>query len=202
MQHFIVIARSEIRCNFGISADGTMLYHGNPVNPRIIVASETSFNGRTTSTTSIHARSLVIYPSSNTGRYFFVRACEKDSGEGLCWTYFIFDSVGIHLTETFIEKYGPTRWIKWSADDRYAILVYRSEGVTLLYAIDTLSGKPFVYPRLRADIDVDEKTFNWRGLRSFRLKVLKCAHCAGTSIDANGRMRDFDITPNGIASRS
>jgi hypothetical protein len=172
----------EEQIGFKLGADGTLSYQGKTLMPKLLVHDD---QGK-----SYYAppRSR-ISPSSPSGRYNFIMACEREEDSPLCWFFYLVDIKKRQIATTFAGKYGPREWIKWSPDETFAILAYSDEGSTRLYRIDLNTGNsdeismwnlaksqghwicPTVYLR------VDLGTFAWINDHTFYTQVnIWCAN--------------------------
>ncbi len=138
-QSYLLITKDNSHCGFKLNKQLGFEYKNQIISESITVIIE---NSGSSEEKKIPANMVILYPQSRTQRFAFIQACQNKENEedyGLCWASYIFDKKRKKIISAFTGKYGPERWIKWSSDDKYAILSSSNEGVKFLHAINTIN---------------------------------------------------------------
>ena len=201
-ESFLVLTKGDEQCGFLINENSEVLFNGR-VLAKDLIASHSSDG------TTIAAKLLLVYPASNSQNYYFVNSCEfqeNEKGYGLCWAPYIFNKKQWKLYGTYAGKYGPEEWIRWSHDDKFAIVYNRNEGAYWIHAINVNGGESYDYPQGRSRMNITKfakDSFKWTGPRSFVIDI------AYEEFDSNWKIVEetgiksttFHITPKGILKR-
>lgn len=152
---------------------GTLSYQGKTLLAQIPVSG--SSDGTTT-----YAKRLIVSPTSPSGRYTILKACETATEDGLCWAIYKVDRAEKTVQNTNIGKYGGLNWVRWSSDDRYAIFLEKMEGTAWFVVMDLKTGASKISNELPAQPQLNR--FTWTGDRTFTVPL------------ANGSTFQGDIT--------
>lgn len=148
--------------DLSFTESGTLVFGGKTVLKEIPVSSNS--DGDT------YAKRLIIAPTSPSGRYSIVKACDGvNNDEGLCWAIYKLDRVQKTVQRVSIAKYGGLEWVRWSADDRYAVFVEKMEGTAWFAVMDLQTGNEKISNQLSAMPDLDR--FSWTGDRTFSVPL-------------------------------
>ncbi|WP_299625152.1 hypothetical protein [Pelagibius sp.] len=173
---FFSVRSDETICEFYLDEGGSIYFKSNKISNRILVSDLS--NGE-----KYYAGSLIIYPSSRSGRFYYIKACEEyieDWGSPLCWSQFLFDSEKTVLKPITAGRYGALPFAYWSPDDRLIALFARSDGYDQLNIFDGETGQAWRYPNWSGKINhdllmkADQKSFRWIGPRQFELDAVIC----------------------------
>ncbi|MDJ0703478.1 MAG: hypothetical protein QNJ46_09380 [Leptolyngbyaceae cyanobacterium MO_188.B28] len=139
------------------TAEGALLYQGTVLVSDIQVSSD------------VYAKKLIISPSSPSGNYHFLKACDGLDESALCWTEFLVNKAEGGAQQVGLTKYGVMHWVQWSEDEQYALFSYTGEGAFTFYALNLETGEP----SSDADwfCDVDLSSFSWVDNRLFQVQV-------------------------------
>jgi hypothetical protein len=164
------VQKSETVCGFLLDNEGILHYKNQKVSKPIVVNSYSNGN-------KVLADSLIIYPSSPSGRYFYIKACEAGQSP-LCWSQWVFDSKTNSLQNTSIGKYGAHPEIYWNMNDKLAALFYADEGQEQIYVLDAETGQTWQFPDWNKHdsnyLAIDEKSFAWIDSGSFSIDAAIC----------------------------
>ncbi len=164
------VQKGETICGFLLDNKGNLYYKNRKVSEPV-VATYSSDGSQSL------ADSLIIYASSPSGRYYYIKAC----GEGmtpLCWSQWLFDSGLNKFQSISIGRYGAHPEIYWNSDDRFAALFYSDEGHDQINILDAETGKIWVFPDWGNHdsnvLDIDKKSFAWIDSHSFNIDAAIC----------------------------
>ncbi|MBD2070112.1 hypothetical protein H6F93_21775 [Leptolyngbya sp. FACHB-671] len=141
---------------------GALSYQGTILQSEIPVS--TSSDGAVT-----YAKRLIVSPTSPSGRYTILKACEEVTDEGLCWAIYKVDRAQQTVQTVSIGKYGGLDWVQWSADDRYAVFLEKLEGTAWFIIMDLQSGESSISDEIPAQPELD--SFTWTGDRTFTVTL-------------------------------
>jgi hypothetical protein len=173
---FLSIAPDDPSCGFRIDQNGAFYFRNKRVADRIPV----SFGSDGTIT---YAGSMQVFPASPDERHYFMTACESGaakSAEDLCWRPFLFDTENGKLAPVYAGKYGPLKWIRWTSDGAYGVVLSSNKGAYWIHILKPLSHEAVAFPSLQppdpgAPItelhDLHPESFKWLGPRSFEIKT-------------------------------
>lgn len=118
--------------------------------------------------TVTYAKRLMVSPTSPSGRYSILKACEQAEG-GLCWAIYKVDRTQQTVQQTSIGKYGGLDWVQWSPDDRYAVFLEKMEGTAWFVVMDLQTGES----KLSAELPTQPSlaSFSWIGNRTFTISL-------------------------------
>jgi hypothetical protein len=121
--------------------------------------------------TVTYAKRLIVSPSSPSGRYTIIKACEAETDEtGLCWSIYKVDSQQAKAEKVSIAKYGGLNWVQWSSDQRYAVFVEKMEGTAWFIVMDLRTGESQSFSELSAQPDLN--SFTWTGENTFDITLV------------------------------
>lgn len=121
-------------------------------------------------TPSSYAARLLVSPSSPSGRYSIVKACEDPApGMGLCWSIYAIDREEAIAQKVGIGKYGGMDWVQWSPDERYAVFLEKMEGTSWFVVLDLEIGESLLMEELSAEADLSQ--LRWTGDRTFQVPL-------------------------------
>jgi len=127
-----------------------------------------SYNASDTPAT--YAARLSISPTSPSGRYSIVKACEDPNpGTGLCWSIYKVDRQQQTAQKVSIGKYGGMDWVQWSLDERYAVFLEKLEGSSWFVVLDLERGDSMVLEEIPAVVNLEQ--FRWTGERTFSVPL-------------------------------
>jgi hypothetical protein len=141
---------------------GTLSYQETILLSEIPVS--TSSDGAVT-----YAKRLIVSPTSPSGRYTILKACEEVTDGGLCWAIYKVDRAQQTAQTVSIGKYGGLDWVQWSADDRYAVFLEKMEGTAWFIVMDLQSGESSISSEMPAQPELD--SFTWTGDRTFTITL-------------------------------
>ncbi len=158
-------------CDFFLDEKGVVHYRNQKVSEPIIVTYSSDGS-------QYLADSLTIYPSSPSGRYYYIKACEEGTTP-LCWSQWLFDSSLNKFKSISIGKYGAHPEIYWNSNDRFAALFYSDEGDDQIHILDAETGKTWEFPDWGSNhdsnvLDIDKKSFTWIDSSSFHIDATYC----------------------------
>lgn len=161
-QDWLDLLPGETVRDLSFTQSGTLSYQGTILLPEIPVS--TSSEGSTT-----YAKRLIVSPTSPSGRYTILKACEEITDEGLCWAVYQVDRTQQTAQTVNIGKYGGLDWVQWSADDRYAVFLEKLEGTAWFIVMDLQSGESRMSGEMPAQPALD--SFTWTGDRTFTVTL-------------------------------
>jgi hypothetical protein len=175
-QGFVVVTPEAAGCGFTLTAAGRLEQGGRTVADPLVASYRQDASGNT----AVAAGQVVLFPPSPSGRYRILQACEGAGADALCWKVFVFDREAGQLMEAVAGKYGPERWVSWSADEQHAALVSRNEGASWVHAVEAASGRSVAFPddASNENWQIQQETLAWTGPRSFTVMVVRCTGCA------------------------
>jgi hypothetical protein len=119
-----------------------------------------TYNSDDSGTPSTYAERLIVSPTSPSGRYTIVKACDDPNpGMGLCWAAYIIDRDEPLAQRISIGKYGGQDWLQWSPDERYAVFIETMEGTSWFVVLDLEIGESLVMEELPAEPTLSEMTW-------------------------------------------
>lgn len=161
-QAWLDLLPGETVRDLSFSQTGTLSYQGEILLSEIPVS--TSSDGTVTV-----AKRLIVSPTSPSGRYTILKACEEVTDEGLCWSIYKVDRTEQTVQTVSIGKYGGLDWVQWSADDRYAVFLEKLEGTAWFIVMDLQSGESSISGEMPAQPELD--SFTWTGDRTFSITL-------------------------------
>ncbi len=173
---WVTLHPGEEKDGLKFTKDGALSYQGKVLLPNIPVS-------YVSDGTVKYAGRLIVSNPSPSGNFNFFQACEQPSdGGSLCWALFVVDKEKGKATKTHAGKYGPLQWVKWSRDERYAILANQNEGASWLHAIDLQTGdsKPFKDEGWSCS-NIDLNSFSWIDDKGFKVKIYHTPGCPGNT---------------------
>ncbi|MBE9181327.1 hypothetical protein IQ268_22455 [Oculatella sp. LEGE 06141] len=162
------------------TADGELAYGDEVLLSEIPV----SYSSDDTVT---YAKRLIVSPSSPSGAFRFVKACEAEGSEdGLCWSVYLVNTREATAEKVDIGKYGGSAWVQWTADERYAVLVEQHDGATWFVVVDLAAGESQLSEELPPNVEIS--SFEWIDDRTFHVDFRDCttAEC-----DFTGNVEDI-----------
>ena len=130
------------------------------------------------SPTPTNASRLIVSPTSPSGRYSIVKACDDPNPDmGLCWSIYLVDREEDAAQKVSIGKYGGLDWVQWSPDEHYAVFLERMEGTSWFIALNLETGESLPLEELSAEANLDSLT--WTGDRTFTLSLVDGSTVAG-----------------------
>lgn len=167
----LTVPKLEKVCDFFLDAKGILHYKNKKVSDPIVVSYYSDGSQSL-------ADSLIIYPSSPSGRYYYIKACEHLSNGNECWSQWLFDSNLNKFKSTSIGRYGAHPEIYWNSNDRFAALFYSDEGDDQIHILDAETGKTWEFPDWGNHdsnvLDIDKKSFAWIDSSSFSIDAAIC----------------------------
>lgn len=108
---WLTLKQGQKKSNFHFDKNGVLSYKSKPFNQKILV--QKKFGKQ------LHESpdSITISPKSPNGTYVFLHVDLSESRD--CWLLDLEKKKIFNANET---HYGPSKWVEWSPDDRYAIL--------------------------------------------------------------------------------
>jgi len=163
------VQKGGVNCDFLLNSKGLLHYKNKKVSEPIVY--EHSSDGAV-----ILADFLLMYPSSPSGRYFYIKGCRHLSNGDECWLQWLFDSNLNKFQSISIGRYGAHPEIYWNSDDRFAALFYSDEGRDQINILDAETGKIWVFPDWGNHdsnvLDIDKKSFAWIDSHSPRVRLV------------------------------
>jgi hypothetical protein len=161
-QAWLDLLPGETVRDLSFSQTGTLSYQDRILLSEIPVS--TSSDG-----TMTVAKRLIVPPTSPSGRYTILKACEEVTDEGLCWSIYKVDRTEQTVQTVSIGKYGGLDWVQWSADDRYAVFLEKLEGTAWFIVMDLQSGESSISGEMPAQPELD--SFTWTSDRTFSITL-------------------------------
>ena len=170
------LRREAPGCGFTLSTAGKLQQDGRTVADPLVASYRQDASGNA----AVAAGQVVLFPPSPSGRYRILQACEGTGADAMCWKVFVFHREAGQLKEAVAGKYGPDRWVSWSADEQHAVLVSRNEGAAWIHVVKAASGKSVAFPddASNENWQIQPETLAWTGPRSFTVMVVRCTGCA------------------------
>jgi hypothetical protein len=156
------ITPGETADGLTFTTDGKLLYQNEP----LLVEIPVSYSSDNTVT---YAKRLIVSPTSPSGRYSLVKACDRETDEALCWAVYRVDRQHAKVQQVSIGKYGGLEWIQWSSDERYAVFLEKMEGTAWFIVMNLETGESQLSDQLPAQPDLT--SFVWTGDRIFNVTL-------------------------------
>lgn len=180
-QTWVEINRGQSAQGFQFTEQGSLVDQETVLLPTIPVSY--SSDGSVTD-----ALQLIISPTSPSGRYNLIKACDRD---GMCWAVYLVDRTEKTAKKVDVAKYGGRDWVQWSADERYAVLAEQMEGSTWMVAVELPTGTSAMSGEVTFTADL--ASFKWTGDRTFTLQAAPCktANCANLNPSYQANIEDW-----------
>jgi hypothetical protein len=160
--------RSEVKlgaasCGFTLEAGGALSFRGARIAERLTAGAAA-------------AQRVMLYPLSPSGRFVFVRACERASG-GRCAAHRLVDTKEKKLFEVKGDA-DDLLWTAFSPKEEVGLLGYRDGTADSIAAVATADGKILLSKAIKTARNryamVRERTLRWPNEDSFSIEIKFC----------------------------
>jgi hypothetical protein len=150
-------------CGFALEPSGVLSFQGARIAERFMAGARP-------------AQRLLLYPFAPSGRFVFLRACERASG-GRCALHRLVDTKEKKVFEVKGEA-EDLRWTAFSPKEQVGLLGYRDGTADSIAAVATADGKLVLAAAIRSKRNqyamVKESTLRWPDEESFSIEVKLC----------------------------
>jgi hypothetical protein len=145
-QDFTEVPVGGQACGLGIGNDRRLLLDSTPVSDILYGWNKAP----------AERQSLLIFPPSPKERFVVVAGCYV-----ACAWPFLVDRQERTATAFEAGKYGPDKWVSWSRDDRHALLINSTDGVSWLHSIDVSGRRVSKLPPGNSSIIINKNSVRW-----------------------------------------